>query len=86
LSLRICPVPFQESSVGRIDSNYSDQYGLYEYYNVNNIYSKTGYWNREIYRFGIVYILNDYTLSPVFNIRGGNNICTLEDYTTGIDN
>ena len=42
----------------------------YEYYNTENIYYRLGYWDEEIYRFGIVYILNDYTLSPVFNIRG----------------
>ena len=34
------------------------------------IYNFTGYQNHEIYRFGIVYILNNGTLSPVFNIRG----------------
>jgi len=27
--------------------------------------------------------LNDYTLSPVFNIRGGNNISFITDYTIG---
>ena len=45
----------------------------YEYYNVNNIYYKLGYWE-DIYRVGIVYVLNDYTLSPVFNIRGINSL------------
>lgn len=50
--------------------NYPDQNIGFEYYNANNIYYKLGYWNEDIYRFGIVYILNDYTLSPVFNIRG----------------
>lgn len=34
------------------------------------IYNYTGYQNHEIYRFGIVYIMQDGTLSPVFNIRG----------------
>nr|DAX00306.1 MAG TPA: hypothetical protein [Bacteriophage sp.] len=38
------------------------------------IYNKTGYWGKEIYRFGIVYILPNGELSPVFNIRGGYNI------------
>lgn len=41
------------------------------YYNPQFIYNKTGYWPGEIYRLGIVYILADNTLSPVFNIRGG---------------
>lgn len=40
------------------------------YYDVNFIYNYVGYQNDEIYRFGVVYILNDNTLSPVFNIRG----------------
>ena len=40
------------------------------YQDVNFIYNYVGYQNNEIYRFGIVYILNDNTLSPVFNIRG----------------
>jgi len=38
------------------------------------IYNKTGYWGEEIYRLGIVYILPNNELSPVFNIRGANNI------------
>ena len=40
------------------------------YYNVNNIYNFVGYWPSELYRFGIVYILDDYSLTPVFNITG----------------
>ena len=31
-----------------------------------------GYWDDEIYRFGIVYIFNSGDLSPVFNVRGIN--------------
>lgn len=34
------------------------------------IYNFVGYQKHEIYRFGIVYLMNDDTLSPVFNIRG----------------
>ena len=48
----------------------------YEYYNVNNIYNYLGYWDDEFYRFGVVFILNNYTLSPVFNIRGIDNLTT----------
>lgn len=40
------------------------------YYNTNNIYNFVGYWPSELYRFGIVFILNDYSLTPVFNITG----------------
>ena len=35
------------------------------------IYNYTGYQNHEIYRFGIVYLMSNGQLSPVFNIRGG---------------
>jgi hypothetical protein len=74
LSLRIYPVPFIKGDIGNVNEDYVDSTGKYEYYNVKNIYERLSYWDKEIYRFGIVYILNDYTLSPVFNTRGGNNI------------
>lgn len=74
LSLRICPHLYVEDSIGRVDENYEDPSGGYEYYNALNIYNKLGYWDDEIYRFGIVYILNDLSLSPVFNIRGCQNL------------
>jgi len=35
--------------------------------------------NGEIYHLGIVYILSDNTLSPVFNIRGINNLSDESD-------
>lgn len=41
-----------------------------EYYNPLNIYYKLGYWPDEIYRLGIVYIMIDDSLSPVFSLRG----------------
>lgn len=58
-----------------VNNNYENtfansDYELYGYYNVKNIYNKVGYWPEEYYRFGIVYILDDYTTTPVFNIRG----------------
>lgn len=72
-SLYITPqVAYDPIGIGNLDHNYietSPDIGN-EYYNANNIYYKLGYWDEEIYRFGIVYILNNYTLSPVFNIRG----------------
>ena len=52
------------------------------YYNSEFIYNKVGYWPDEIYRFGIVYILKNHTLSPVFNIRGKLKINkTSDEYT-----
>ena len=60
-------------NIGSLTPTYTESFDKnegYEYYNTKNIYYKLGYWDQEIYRIGIVYILNDYTLSPVFNIRG----------------
>ncbi len=49
------------------------------YYDPSYIYSSVGYWDDEIYRFGIVFIQSDNTLTPVFNTRG------IEDLTDGFD-
>jgi len=70
LSLRIIPSIVYDTNIGNIDQNYVDSSRKFEYYNANNLYSYLGYWPEEYYRFGIVYILNDYSLSPVFNVRG----------------
>ena len=40
------------------------------YYNAKNIYNSVGYWPEEYYRFGIVYIYSDFSLSPVFDVQG----------------
>lgn len=71
-SLLITPEVVTDLSIGNLNSKYIEQYPTegFEYYNPNNIYYKLGYWDEEIYRFGIVYILPDYTLSPIFSIRG----------------
>lgn len=72
LSLFITPELSNDESIGNLDHNYSEQTSSpngFEYYNVDNVYYRLGYWE-DIYRMGIVYILPDYTLSPVFNIRG----------------
>lgn len=42
-----------------------------EYYSTQNIYNNLGYWPNEWYRFGVVFILNDGSTTPVFNMRGG---------------
>ena len=81
LSVRIFPYIHKETArqfIGYISpENYSDNstaINRYEYYNTQNIYNRVGYWPEEIYRLGIVYIMNNGTLSPVFNVRGNNNI------------
>ena len=65
-------VVYDSDGIGYLDENYNERYPYIgnEYFNASNIYYKLGYWDEEIYRLGIVYIMNDYTLSPVFNIRG----------------
>ncbi len=55
------------------------------YYDPLTIYNKVGYWPGEIYRFGIVYILEDGSLSPVFNIRGTGNLNLNTQYKYNLD-
>ena len=79
LSLYFLPEINDSNNIGKVDENYTDSSGGYEYYNVMNIYHRLGYWDEEIYRLGVVYILNDFTLSPVFNIRGISRLTTEND-------
>ena len=82
LSLCFCPYKTEEVyplTNGGIDENYSISAKSDGYYDTQYIYDKTGYWPGELYRLGIVYILKDGSLSPVFNIRGATNIKTSSD-------
>jgi hypothetical protein len=65
-----------------VDHNYVINTSNRGYLDPKFIYNKTGYWGGEIYRFGIVYILNNGDLSPVFNVRGNYEIreCETESY------
>ena len=77
LSLCFCPYKTEEPyplTAGGIDENYHITSNSDGYYDSKYIYDKTGYWPGELYRLGIVYILKDGSLSPVFNIRGATNI------------
>lgn len=58
----------QGSLVDVSDNN--DSFSDKNYYSVKNIYYSLGYWPNEWYRFGIVYILNDGSTTPVFNMQG----------------
>ena len=83
LSLRFVPTlnTSNEFKLG-LDETYRSNSREVEfgYYSVKNIYNKVGYWPDEIYRFGIVYILNDGSLSPVFNIRGTGALTSSTTY------
>lgn len=87
ISLRMLPIlnsVDSKNTIGQVEYNYVDDSSLinsYEYYNTKNIYYNVGYWDNEIYRLGVVYIMSDNSLSEVFNIRGGNNIKSITDYT-----
>lgn len=73
VSLRF--LPFLDKKPYKLENIVDEQYSpdtnyINSYYNSKYIYEMVGYWPGEIYRFGIVYILNDGSLSPVFNVRG----------------
>ena len=70
LSLRFLPYICSEEYPVQIDQDYNIQSNSFGYYDPKFIYNKVGYWNHELYRFGIVYIMSDNSLSPVFNVRG----------------
>ena len=78
LSLCFCPYKHEEeyplTKDNGINRNYEINASSQGYYDSKYIYDKTGYWPGELYRLGIVYILKDGSLSPVFNIRGATNI------------
>ena len=87
LSLFITPELINEETIGNLSYNYEEKIDYskgFEYYNANNIYYRLGYWDQEIYRFGIVYVLNDYTLSPVFNIRGVKKLTPFTVWSTSL--
>lgn len=63
----------REDNIGFVDPkdySVSGDDAQNEYYSPYNIYYKLGYWPDEMYRLGVVYIMRDDSLSPVFNLRG----------------
>lgn len=88
LSLCFCPYkaeedyPLSGDGITEVYDIYANSDG---YYDSQYIYDKTGYWPGELYRLGIVYILKDGSLSPVFNIRGATNI-PVKSSNTGVNN
>ena len=70
LSLRFLPYLKEVNYMLDMDQDYHISSTNMGYYDPEFIYSNTGYWGKELYRFGIVYILPNNELTPVFNIRG----------------
>ena len=77
LSLRILPTLGTEEYDPEINHYYYCGDPKNSYINSKFIYDKTGYWKEEFYRFGIVYILPNNQLTPVFNVRGAIDIGAL---------
>jgi hypothetical protein len=74
LSLRFTPSLKEEDYPAEITPTYNILTSEKGYIDPVFTYNKTGYWTNEIYRLGVVYILPNGKLSPVFNIRGGFDI------------
>ena len=74
LSLRILPFLGRKPYNPELDYDYNCTNYEESYINPKFIYNNTGYWKEELYCFGIVYILPNGQLTPVFNVRGGINI------------
>ena len=71
LALRIVPKLNVVSNFDTINDQYISKSGDFAYYNSLNIYNKTGYFDQEYYRFGVVFIYQNGTLSNVYNTLGG---------------
>ena len=69
LALRLYPEVDSSVEMSKISPNY-DLDGDNTYYSPEFIYNFTGYWPDEYYRLGVVFILSDFSLSSVYNIRG----------------
>lgn len=85
LSLRFIPYLKEEVYKLSIDQEYNISSTNHGYYDPLYIYNSTGYWDQELYRLGIVYILSNNSLSPVFNIRGRENIGIFKEDVTNSD-
>ena len=83
LALRFLPYVKEESYMLDMDYNYNISSTNKGYYDPNFIYSNTGYWNKEFYRFGIVFIMHNNELTPVFNIRGRYKVKPFTEAKTG---
>lgn len=61
----------KENSIGFVSTRYEvETPDFSEYYNPKNIYYYLGYWPEEYYRLGVVFIFQNDSLSPVYNLLG----------------
>ena len=84
LSLRFLPYLKDKKYELSMDQEYIINSKSRGYYDPLYIYDNVGYWNKELYRLGIVYIMSNGQLSRVFNIRGRTQLAVFnegsEDY------
>lgn len=73
LSLHFLPYLKNKDYECKFDQNYNINTSSLGYWDSQYIYNYVGYWNNEFYRLGVVYILPNGELTPVFNIRGCSN-------------
>lgn len=79
LSLRFLPYLKEANYSLQMDYNYSITSIDKGYYDPKFIYNNTGYWGNELYRIGIVFILPNNELTPVFNIRGRYEVSSFDE-------
>ena len=80
LSFQIVPSLHIKKDLFTLNYNYENASN--SYYNSSFIYQYTGYHIGELYRFGIVYIRQDNSLTDVFNVLGDNDLNNLENETS----
>lgn len=85
LSLRFLPYLKDTPYDLTMDQNYNISSTSKGYYDPMYIYKRVGYWDQEMYRLGIVYILSNGELSSVFNIRGRLDISAFSAVDTKAD-
>ena len=81
LSLEFLPYLSEKDYLCDLSENYILKSTGQGYYDSKFIYNYTGYWNEELYRLGIVYILPNGQLTPVFNIRGNTTVTAESTYS-----
>ena len=69
-ALRIVPEIIANTNFKTVNNKYEAIDGNLGYYNSINMYNNVGYFDQEYYRFGIVFIYQNGTLSNVYNTLG----------------